>query len=127
MNNNFVIKMFSGDKFSIPEETYTRLKAVQGGGLINIPSFGGAINFSSIESIVPASQIDRSNLKDGFLHDGTPVARRFGTWVDANNPDVKIDFKYYPEVAKDQIFISLEEVDEYNKNLLENKKNSGTQ
>lgn len=39
----------------------------------------------------------------GVLHDGTPVIKKFGQWVDANNPDVRLSWIHYPEIGEDQI------------------------
>ena len=32
--------------------------------------------------------------------DGTQAIMRNGSWVDANNPYVKLDLNYYPELTK---------------------------
>lgn len=40
-------------------------------------------------------------IKNGYvytLHDGTKAIKKFGTWVDANNPSIKIDLTYYTEL-----------------------------
>lgn len=39
----------------------------------------------------------------GRLHDGTKVVKRFGEWKDALDPTLKLDAKYYPEIANDQV------------------------
>src|SRR5574343_223248 len=40
---------------------------------------------------------------EGYLHDGTKVVKKFGIWVDASNPDCKLDYNYYPELSKDEV------------------------
>jgi len=39
----------------------------------------------------------------GYLHDGTKVFKQFGEWKDANNPHVRLDRAYYPEIAEDRV------------------------
>jgi len=36
-----------------------------------------------------------------ILHDGTRAINKFGQWYLENNPDIKIDERYYPELLKD--------------------------
>jgi hypothetical protein len=36
-----------------------------------------------------------------ILHDGTRAINKFGQWYLENNPDVRIDEKFYPELNKD--------------------------
>ena len=93
------IKMMSGDTLEITEE---EAKNIQGkSGLVYVPSLQGLINLNSVESVLPVGAI--LNRNEGYLHDGTKVVKKFGVWVDANNPDVKLDYSYYPELAKDEV------------------------
>ena len=39
----------------------------------------------------------------GRLHDGTQVMRMYGRWVDAENPDIKLSYSHYPELASGEI------------------------
>jgi hypothetical protein len=39
----------------------------------------------------------------GRLHDGTRVIKQFGQWVQEDDPKVKLDITYYPEIVKDQV------------------------
>lgn len=39
----------------------------------------------------------------GRLHDGTRVIKKFGEWVNALNPEAKINPAYYPEIARDEV------------------------
>ena len=62
--------------------------------------------------------IAKKEITEGRLHDGTRVIKRFGEWVDKHNPDVKLDYSYYPELANDTV----QSEEEYSKQLkLENK------
>jgi len=40
---------------------------------------------------------------EGYLHDGGKVVKRFGVWVLADNPEIRIDPHYYPEIVKDEV------------------------
>lgn len=51
-------------------------------------------------------------MTEGVLHDGTKVVKKYGRWVDKNNPNVKLDEHHYPELANDNVKQSVEE---YNK------------
>lgn len=108
----FIIKLMSGEKFKISEDSYKKLSGKQ--GLVFISEIGCTINLSSISAIYPERQTDnfekRKEQKIGVLHDGTLAKRYFGEWVDYNNqmPDdngnyspVKLDQRYYPEIAMD--------------------------
>jgi len=37
------------------------------------------------------------------LGGGLVAIKKFGSWVNKNNPDVKIDLHYYPQLAKDNV------------------------
>lgn len=43
----------------------------------------------------------KKNSLERTLKDGTRVINKFGTWVDADNPNVHINLSYYPELTKD--------------------------
>lgn len=47
--------------------------------------------------------IAKKEITEGRLHDGTKVIKRFGEWKDAHNPDVRLDYGYYPELATDTV------------------------
>ena len=48
------------------------------------------------------------DLNSGRLHDGTKVIKRFGKWTLADDPNVKLDITYYPELLKDEIMTESE-------------------
>jgi len=110
----YQLKMSSGDKYKITEKEAQELMIGSKKGLIGISSLRGVVNMSFVESIVPEDKIDNSKIKEGYLHDGTKVIKKYGEWVDANNPDVRLDRNYYPEIARDEVI----SVEEYNKKLL---------
>ena len=93
----------SGDCYWITESEALKISSIQAKGLVLIPSLGGYINFSSVESVVSEDKIDKSNLSVGWLHDGTKVIKKYGNWVDAKNPEVNLDYSYYPELSKDEV------------------------
>lgn len=47
--------------------------------------------------------IAKKEITQGRLHDGTKVIKQFNQWVDASNPEVKLDYSYYPELANDTV------------------------
>lgn len=93
-------KMMSGDLLDITEEEVKNIQSKK--GLVYVPTLNGFINLSSIESVLPACAVKNPN--EGYLHDGTKVVKKFGIWVDTSNPDVKLDYNYYPELAKDEVY-----------------------
>lgn len=67
---------------------------------------GAFILTSSVSGIYPEEALDKN--ETGRLHDGTKVIKKFGQWVDARTPDVRLDPSYYPEVATDGVLSELE-------------------
>jgi len=47
--------------------------------------------------------INKKELKEGRLHDGTKVIKIYGEWKDAHDPSLHLDPIYYPEITADQI------------------------
>lgn len=41
---------------------------------------------------------------EGYLHDGTFVVKKFGQWIMPDQPEIKLDYNYYPELAKDEVY-----------------------
>ena len=106
--NTYTVKLINGDRTTVTEEEFRNL--VGKTGLVFVPSTGETINLSSVSHILPAEsdELDRSKQTNGVLHDGTRVMKQFGEWVDADSPiderglrTVRLDPKYYPEVARD--------------------------
>jgi hypothetical protein len=52
------------------------------------------------EKNINISNLKNSNPYRKQLHDGSFAVNKFGVWVDANDPSVKIDPAYYPEITK---------------------------
>ena len=106
--------MMSGETYKINQSEYQIIiKADKG---IFLPRLKVFINKSSISTAYPehlAGEIEeRKTQQTGILHDGTPVRRHFGQWVDATNqtPDDKgnyspviLDPYYYPEIVLDLV------------------------
>ena len=62
---------------------------------------GNYINASGIGGIYKDDALPEPT--EGRLHDGTRVVKRFGKWEDAQNPHVRLDPGYYPEIATDTV------------------------
>ena len=117
----FIIKLFDKTEIEVSDQDLTLLKGRE--GLIWIPSAKQAINTSTISQIVPKElyeeRIDRSEQREGMLHDGTKVVKYFGQWCIAGEVDEHgkplryIDPQYYPEVAKDCVPTTREYYKEY--------------
>jgi hypothetical protein len=108
--------MSSGEKYNITDEEAVKIAGLKEmKGLILITSLKSYINLSFVASIVAQDKIDRSKMTNGVLRDGTRVIKRFGEWKDALNPDVNLDYNYYPELATDEV---LTEAEFQNKKLL---------
>ncbi len=108
----YQIKMSGGEVYMVSEEEAKELMLGEKKGLTGINSLRGVINMSFVLSIVPADKIDRSKMTQGVLHDGTRVIKRFGEWKDASNPDVSLDYDYYPELLLDGGVLTEEEYKE---------------
>ena len=111
--NKYIIKMMSKTEVKISQEEYQKIIASKASGLIFIESLKGTVNLNSVESILPEDLVEKE-ITEGYLHDGTRVIKRFGVWKDAFNPEVNLDYNYYPELLKDEILSK----EEYNKKLL---------
>ena len=94
------VKMMSGDTLEITDDEAKNITGKS--GLVFVPSLKGLLNLSSVESVLPEEAIKNKN--EGWLHDGTKVVKQFGIWVDAKNPDIRLSYEYYPELAKDEVF-----------------------
>ena len=99
----YQITMSGGDKYFIPEEEAKKIAGIEAKGLTFVPSIKGFINLSFVQSVIPEDRIDRSKQTKGILHDGTKVIKKFGNWVDANNPEVHLLGEYYPEIVTDNV------------------------
>jgi hypothetical protein len=99
----YKIKMSNGDIYTITESEAQGLMSGEKKGLIGINSLKGIINMSFVSSIVPEDKIDHSKMTSGRLHDGTRVIKKYGNWADADNPEVRLDMSYYPELATDEV------------------------
>jgi len=117
--SQYQIKMSTGDKFTITEKEAFDLLKGDSKGQVGIMSLRGSLNMSHVVYILPEDKIDRSKMTSGILHDGTRVIKRFGEWKDANNPEVKLDYNYYPELGTDEVLTE----DEYQNKKLLNQEN----
>lgn len=101
----YQIKMMSNDVFEISEDTFHKLAGQT--GLIHIKELDCIINLNSVTSIIPLEKVVKTRVQ---LHDGMIAIKKFGEWVCENNPSVKINLFYYPELQDEKTRI--ESVDE---------------
>ena len=95
-----VLKTMDKVSFNITdEEADLVVEAIQN-GMKFIKIKRAMIASSNISGIYPNEVVEKNK---GRLHDGTKVIKKFGTWVDADNTDVRLDTTYYPEIAKDDV------------------------
>ncbi len=109
----YTIIMINGREYDVTESEYKAVLA--GRGKVWVQRLMVFINTDSISSTEPKGtgrQPDREKQIRGMLHDGGRVVRKFGVWFDANNPEVRIDPEYYPEVAGDFV-VTPEEFEEH--------------
>lgn len=109
----YIIKTMSKTEVFITEEEYQKIISSKASGLIFIESLKGTINLNSVEFILPENLV-KKDLNQGRLHDGTRIIKKFGGWVDANNPGVQLDYSYYPELGTDEVMSE----EEYNSQKL---------
>lgn len=106
----YVAITFDGDELAV---TAKELQGLTGqSGLVFIRSLNEAIHTSAIKRVVTpekAAALRRAKSNHGTLHDGTAVVRRFGLWCNASNPEIAMDVRYYPELAKDTPLLSDDE------------------
>ena len=113
----YKITMSNGDKFKIPESEAVSISKGESKGLVFVPSLKGFINLSFLISAIPENKIDKSQMTAGYLHDGTKAIKHFGVWCDANNPEVKINPDYYPEIINNNL-LPVEDYENDNENKL---------
>lgn len=89
--------MMSNDVFEINEDTFHKLAGQT--GLVHLKELDCIINLNSITSIMPLEMVVKTRVK---LHDGMIAIKKFGEWVCENNPSVKINLSYYPELQDEK-------------------------
>lgn len=94
---NYIIKMMSGDSFKISQETFAKLEGKT--GLVHFKELNAILNLNSVVSIVN-EQLASSFLTRKQDKDGRWCVDKFkqNDWRLENNPDVKVDLNYYPEL-----------------------------
>lgn len=106
---NFIVKMINSDRHVLTAEEYASLMR---NGNVACSRSGVFVNLKSVANAFPedvSNEIEgRPKQTSGVLHDGTRVVKQFGEWFDANSATdqrglktVRLDFSYYPEVARD--------------------------
>ena len=114
---NYILQMMSGTKIMITEEEANSIN-LSSKGFLTIQRLNGRINISSIEFILPSSAI-QSKMNIGYNSKGEKFIKSFGQWKLARDPNLNLDMRYYPEVAKDELMSE----EEYKGQNLLNKKN----
>jgi len=98
---NYIVTMMDGSKVAITEQEYKNMAGKT--GLVHAPSCDTIINLSSVVIIRRSDDpLQIKSQKNGRLHDGTRVIKKFGQWIDEYS-GVSIDSTYYPEVAEDTV------------------------
>ena len=124
----FVLSIFNGGEYIINEEEYKNI--LNGGDTVMVKRLLLTFTKKSPYTIMPyetyllnKKKENKSKQNIGILHDGTRVKKYFGEWVvddggivndNGNYQPVKLDPKYYPEVARDCV-PTIEEFDEIKK------------
>ena len=122
----YLVTMMSGKHIWLTSKEADRLRSLnKDKGIVYVPSVDKHINMASVETIEPGNAIDRSNIKIGFLKDGTKVIRKRGSWAYALDPDRMVSTMSYPEISKDEVYISIEELKANKRNLLQEKNDQG--
>jgi len=91
-----------GNKIQLTEPQAEQAKREIQRGVEWLPIAGNFVNVKSISGIYD-DEVERRQAKSGRLHDGTRVVKAFGQWKDADNPNVILSLRNYPELAKDEI------------------------
>jgi hypothetical protein len=90
------IKTMGGEKIPLTEDQSVKLKVLL---TTSAPKFfllgNNLINVSTVAGLFE-DELAKNEVKQ--LKDGTLAIQKFGLWYDANNPDVKLDLAYYPEL-----------------------------
>ena len=101
---NYIIRTVDGASIPITEEQRNKILQEEANGTVRVFVGDCAIRLNTMniydEKVLPQNE--------GFLHDGTRVVKKFGEWVDANNPEARLNAAYYPEIARDEVFTPLE-------------------
>ena len=110
---NYILAMTTGEKFRISQDEAEKISLASDNQSITIKRLGMVIQKRMIQ-IYPEHNSDkledRQKQKTGILHDGTKAKNYFGQWVDyfdevpddnGNYKPIRLDPKYYPEVALD--------------------------
>lgn len=96
-----LFKIRNWDKFQTDERTVERYE--------NAERTQREHNENENKNIKKVKKYNNSNFSKSYpqrpprevtLHDGSKAIRKFGEWVDANDPNVKISIHYYPELKQ---------------------------
>ena len=108
----FILELTTGGRFDINEKEAKTIASAANDQTITLTRLGIVVPKRMVIMYPETNQpIDRREQKVGVLHDGTPVRRHFGEWVDYQSmPDdkggytpVRLSLEYYPEIAMDRV------------------------
>ena len=122
----YIVTTSTKEKYTITESEAQNIAKGELKGLVYVPSIKGYINLSFVVSVTSAVVHAEANQIEGILHDGTRVIKKFGQWVDAVNPSLKLDPSYYPELASDEIMTEYEYKELNDTKQLKSGDNSGS-
>ena len=96
--------MFSKSVIEITPEQREMIRG-KSSGMVYFKNLDREVNMSSVEQVMTKLdyQIEQADHNRGILHDGSRVVKRFGLWLEANDPNTAIDPKYYPEILQDKV------------------------
>lgn len=103
---NYKIKMMDKEVFIINESDFKNILGKN--GMVLISSLKILINMSCVSSISPLEEETIKTDEVYYLCDGARVKKKFGTWVDADDQEIKIDISYYKELRDDLVFTKSE-------------------
>ena len=105
------ITTFDDNAIYVSDEHATMVLEAMRKGMKYVQLEGSTLAVSNIASILEENRL-KNTTNYGRLHDGSRVRRVFGEWRDIYDTEVRIDPKYYPEVAEDCV-PSFEDYDKF--------------
>lgn len=88
-------------QFELTDDEFASfIKKAQSGEKVWIPRLNVFLSNMFIWAGKKPQNKDRIKLHDG----GGYAIKKFGIWVDENNPDVKLDLNHYKYLSKDQTY-----------------------
>ena len=108
--DNYIIELFNGEAIEIQAKDFKNL--IGKSGLVFLESVGQAINMAGVKRICSKKTYEIDQLmerqekqKDGILHDGTVIYKRFSVWyyIAPNGEEYIVERGDYPEIINNCI------------------------